>query len=307
MRRYFPIPFAVALAAFALPFATVSCGGVTTEASGADLVLRTDLAATATGDRAELGDLVVAVGGGLATAAFLAFAVALVAALRGADPGWPILGGIAGVTALVVLKTRGGGGTEGVVAVDARAGAILAGAAAGVGVAAAVPAWLRRRPALRPLAPVVGAVAILAGYILPAERRAPFPPATYADSLSVREPWTGAFWLLPVSAGLLVLARRRRVTRDFSTVVLGVFAPAAFVAAHGVWRIWNDAGSGLGPAPFLLVGGIVISGSWLIGARTGRAEPRAAARPASAPGAAPERPPAAPSAPGSAGSRPRAP
>ena len=89
IRRVAPLAFALALVAFALPFATVSCDDARVEPSGADLVLRT---APETEGRApegmELGELVVAYGGGLATAAFLAFALSLLASVRMSRSGW---------------------------------------------------------------------------------------------------------------------------------------------------------------------------------------------------------------------------
>ena len=157
IRRVTPLAFALALLAFALPFATVSCDDARVEASGADLVLRT---APETEGRApegiELGELVVAAGGGLATAAFLAFALGLLASARMWRSGWAPFAGVVGVAALVFLKTRGG--PENIAEVDAQIGAFLA---AGAGAAAALAAgavWLRGgRPPLRPLAPVIAA------------------------------------------------------------------------------------------------------------------------------------------------------
>jgi hypothetical protein len=190
IRRLVPLAFALALLAFALPFATVSCDAARVEASGADLVLRTP---PETEGRApegiELGELVVAAGGGLATAAFLAFALGLLASARKWGSGWAPFAGVVGVAALVFLKTRGG--PENIAEVDARIGAFLA---AGAGAAAALGAgavWLRgARPPLRPLAPVIAAGLVLFGYLFPSER-SPLVVVAYADTLNLRRPWDG--------------------------------------------------------------------------------------------------------------------
>jgi hypothetical protein len=147
-----PAAFAVALFAFVLPFATVSCDESSVEVSGADLVLRSapETEGFAAPEGVELGELVVASGGGLATAAFLAFALGLLASARMWRSGWAPIAGAVGVAALIFLKTRGG--PEDIAEVDARIGAFLA---AGAGAAAALAAgavWLRDgRPPLRPL------------------------------------------------------------------------------------------------------------------------------------------------------------
>ena len=84
-RRIVPLAFALALLAFALPFATVSCDESSVEVSGAELVLRIapEPEGFAAPEGVELGELVVAYGGGLATAAFLAFVLSLLASVRG--------------------------------------------------------------------------------------------------------------------------------------------------------------------------------------------------------------------------------
>jgi hypothetical protein len=307
VRRFTWVPFAVALFAFVLPFATVSCGDLHVEPSGADLVLRTPPETGGPNPQGiDLGALVVAHGGGLATAAFLAFALALLASVRAWDDGWALLGAITGVTALLVLKTRTGGGAEGVIEVDAGAGAFLAAVAAAVGALLVAPASLRTASSFaRPAAPLAGALLVLAGYLLPAQRSA-IISASYADSLTVREPWISAFWLLPVAASLVLLARRHELTPDLSTVTLAVFAPTAVVLMHEIWTLWRDEARQPGVAPFLMLGGIALSAAWAFGARRGRAGlPAGTPRPAPARGPAP--PPDAPSGPGAAESPPAAP
>lgn len=263
MRRLTWLPFAVALLAFLLPFATVSCGGSRVEASGAELVLRSP--PETEGSRAatiDLGELVVAYGGGLATAAFLAFAVGLVGAARGWTLGWAALAGLVGVAALVFLKTRGGGGgPEGVADVDARLGGVLAvvAGAAGAAVAGAVLLREERRPPLRPLTPVVAAGLLLFGYLYPSDR-APLPSFTYADSLDVRHPWEGVFWLLPVLAGILLLARRDALPRRLAAFSVGVLAVVAVHLVDQLRELWEDDQVGLAPVAFLT--GTVTAGVW---------------------------------------------
>ena len=145
IRRVAPLAFALALLAFALPFATVSCEDAQVKASGAHLVLRTP---PETEGRApegiDLGELVVAAGGGLATAAFLAFALGLLASARMWQSGWAPFAGVVGVAALVFLKTRGG--PENIADVDTQIGAFLA---VGAGAAAALAAGRLFDPSLR--------------------------------------------------------------------------------------------------------------------------------------------------------------
>jgi hypothetical protein len=301
VRRYAWVPFAVALAAFVLPFATVSCGELHVKPSGADLVLRTPPETEGSNPEGiDLGALVVARGGGLATAAFLAFALALLASVRAWDRGWVLLGAVTGVTALLVLKTRTGGAAQGVIEIDAGAGAYLAVGAAAVGTLLLAPRWLRTASSrVRPAAPVAGVLLVLAGYLLPAQRSAVLS-ASYADSLTVRQPWTSAFLLLPVAASLVLLARRHEVTPDLSTVTLAVFGPTAVVFVYEIWMLWRDEARQVGVAPFLMLGGIVLSAGWAFSARKGRAGRPAAAQPEPAQARAPAPPPDAPSARGAA-------
>ena len=108
------------------------------KASGADLVLRTTPETEGrVPEGIDLGELVVAAGGGLATAAFLAFALGLLASARMWQSGWAPFAGVVEVAALVFLRTRGG--PEDVAEVDTQSGAFFA---AGAGVAG--PPW---RPA----------------------------------------------------------------------------------------------------------------------------------------------------------------
>ena len=139
--------------------------------------------------------------------------------------GWAPFAGVVGVAALVFLKIRGG--PEDIAEVDTQIGALLA---VGAGAAAALAAgavWLRGgRPPLRPLAPVIAAGLLLFGYLFPSER-SPLVVVAYADTLNVRRPWDGAFWLLPVVVGVLLLARRHAVSRTLAGFAVGVLAVAA--------------------------------------------------------------------------------
>ena len=265
IRRIAPLAFALALLAFALPFATVSCDEAQVEASGADLVLRT--APETEGQAADgvvLGELVVAYGGGLATAAFLAFALSLLASIRMWQSGWAPLAGAVGVAALIFLKTRGAGGPENIAEVDARIGGLLAAGAGAAGALAAGAVWLRgSRPPVRPLAPVLAAGLLLFGYLFPSER-SPLVVVAYADTLNVRRPWDGAFWLLPVAVGVLLLARRHAVSRNLAGFAVGVLAVAAAEVADEIWGLVreDDAQPGIAPPAFLA--GIVTAGAWVV-------------------------------------------
>jgi hypothetical protein len=265
--RIVPLAFALALLAFALPFATVSCDDAQVDPSGADLVLRT--APETQGQAPEgiaLGELVVAYGGGLATAAFLAFALSLLAAARAWEPGWAPLSGLVGVAALLFLKTRGAGGRgpEDIAEVDARIGGFLAAGAGAAGAIAAGTVWLRGgRPALRPLAPVVAAGLLLFGYLLPSER-SPLLVVAYADTLDLTRPWDGAFWLLPVVVGVLVLARRRAVSRNLAGFAVGVLAVAAADVADEIWGLLREDDAQPGVSAIAFLAGIVTAGTWVV-------------------------------------------
>ena len=66
MRRFTWVPFAVALFAFVLPFATVSCGELHVKPNGADLVVRTPPETEGSNPEGiDLGALVVAHGGSI--------------------------------------------------------------------------------------------------------------------------------------------------------------------------------------------------------------------------------------------------
>lgn len=261
--RVVPLAFALALLAFALPFATVSCDDAQVEASGADLVLRSP---PETEGRApegiELGDLVVASGGGLATAAFLAFALGLLASARMWQSGWAPLAGAVGVAALVFLKTRGR--PESIAEVDTEIGAFFAAGAGAAAALAAAAVWLRGdRPPLRPLAPVIAAGLLLFGYLFPSER-SPLVVVAYADTLNLRRPWDGVFWLLPTVVGILLLARRHGVSHNLAGFAVGVLAVAGADVADEIWGLVreNDVQPGIGPPQFLA--GIVTAGAWAI-------------------------------------------
>lgn len=264
-RRVAPLAFALALLAFALPFATVSCDDARVEPSGADLVLRTAPETQGQApDGVGLGELVVAYGGGLATAAFLAFALSLLASLRMWRSGWAPLAGAVGVAALIFLKTRGADGPENIAEVDARTGGLLAAGAGTAGVLAAGAVWLRDdRPPSRPLAPALAAGLLLFGYLFPSER-SPLVVVAYADTLNVRRPWDGAFWLLPVVAGVLLLARRHAMSRNLAGFAVGVLAVSAADIADEIWSLVreDDAQPGIAPPAFLA--GIVTAGVWVI-------------------------------------------
>ena len=259
-----PAAFAVALLAFVLPFATVSCDESSVEVSGAELVLRSapETEGLAAPEGIELGELVVASGGGLATAALLAFALGLLASARMWRSGWAPIAGVVGVAALIFLKTRGG--PEDIAEVDARIGAFLA---AGAGAAAALAAgavWLRDgRPPLRPLAPVIAAGLLLFGYLFPSER-SPLVVVAYADTLNLRRPWDGVFWLLAVMVGVFLLARRHGVSRNLAGFAVGVLAVAAADVADEIWRLLREDDVQPGIAPPAFLAGIVTAGAWAV-------------------------------------------
>jgi hypothetical protein len=267
VRRLAWVSFAVALFAFVLPFATVSCDGSRLEPTGADLVLRTppDTEGT-TREGIPLGELVVAYGGGLATAALLAFALSLLAATRSWTGGWATLGGLVGVAALVFLKTRGGGdGPEAVAEVDTRIGGLLAGTAGAAGALAAGAVWLKRdgRPALRPAAPVVAAGLLVFGYLYPSERSR-LVSFAYADSLNLRSPWDGVFWLLPVLVGIVFLARRTGVSGAGAAFAVGILVVAAVDTVDEIQRLVRDDQAQPGVAAFAFLAGMLTAGAWAI-------------------------------------------
>jgi hypothetical protein len=261
------LAFAAAMLAFALPFATVSCDASSVEVSGAELVLRSapETEGFAAPEGVELGELVVAYGGGLATAAFLAFALSLLAMVRGWAPAWAPLAGVVGIVALVFLRTRGTGGGAGDIAdVDARIGGWLAATAGAVGVFAAGAMWLRgARPPLRPLAPVVAAAVLLFGYLLPSERTS-FLEVAYVDTLNLRRPWDGAFWLLPVLVGIALLARRHGVSRNLAGFSVGVLAVAGADVADEIWDLVREDDAQPGVAAIVFLAGIVTAGAWAV-------------------------------------------
>ena len=267
-RRAAPLAFAVALLAFALPFATVSCDESSVQVSGAELVVRSapETEGFAAPEGVELGELVVAYGGGLATAAFLAFALSLLAAVRRWAPAWAALAGAVGVVALLFLKTRGsdGGGAGEIAEVDARIGGWLAAGAGAAGALAAGAVWLRcDRPQLRPLAPVLAAGLLLFGYLFPSERTALLEVA-YADTLNLRRPWEGVFWLLPVLVGVLLLAHRHAVSRNLAGFAVGVLAVAAADIADEIWDLLREDSAQPGVASIAFLGGIITAGAWTV-------------------------------------------
>jgi hypothetical protein len=265
MQRASVVAFAVALLAFVLPFATVSCDGARVEPTGAELVLRSAPEEEGTPQQDfELGDLVVAYGGGLATAAFLAFALSLLAAVRGWNGGWATLAGLVGVAALVVLKTRGGGEGQTIVEVDAKAGGIAAAGAGAVGGLIAGAGWLRgdERPRLQPVAPVAAWALLLFGYLYPAEHEPPLSVA-YADTLDLENPWDGAFWLLPVLVGILFLAQRQGVSRATAALSVGVLAVVGTDVADEIGHYWRDD-EAVGFSPIAFLAGMITAAVWAI-------------------------------------------
>ena len=62
----------------------------------------------------------------------------------------------------------------------------------------------------------------------------------YADTLNVRRPWDGAFWLLPVVVGVLLLARRHAVSRTLAGFAVGVLAVAAADIADEIWDLVQE-------------------------------------------------------------------
>jgi hypothetical protein len=262
--RVAPLAFVLSLLAFALPFATVSCDESSVEVSGAELVLRSapETEGFAAPEGVELGELVVEYGGGLATAAFLAFALGLLATVRMWRSGWAPIAGAVGVAALLFLKTRGG--PEDIADVDARIGGFLAAGAGAAGALAAGAVWLRGgRPSFRPLAPVVAAGLLLFGYLFPSER-SPLVVIAYADTLDLKRPWDGAFWLLPVVVGVLLLARRHAVSRTLAGFAVGVLAVAAADIADEIWGLLREDDAQLGIAPPAFLAGMLTAGAWAI-------------------------------------------
>jgi hypothetical protein len=265
MRPASAAAFAVALLAFVLPFATVSCDGARVEPTGAELVLRSAPEEEGTPQQDfQLGDLVVAYGGGLASAAFLAFALSLLAALRGWNGGWATLAGLVGVAALVFLKTRGGGEGEAIAEVDAKAGGIVAAGAGAVGGLIAGAAWLRgdERPRVHPVAPVAAWALLLFGYLYPVEHEPPLSVA-YADTLDLENPWDGAFWLLPVLVGILFLAKRQGLSRATAALSVGVLAVVGTDVADEIGHYWRDD-EAVGISPIAFLAGMITAAVWAI-------------------------------------------
>jgi drug/metabolite transporter (DMT)-like permease len=99
------------------------------------------------------------------------------------------------------------------------------------------------------------------GYLFPSER-SPLVVIAYADTLSLRRPWDGVFWLLPVVVGVLLLARRQGVSRNLAGFAVGVLAVAAADVADEIWGLVreDDVRAGIGPPAFLA--GIVTAGAW---------------------------------------------
>jgi hypothetical protein len=288
--RFLWVPFAVALAGFVLPFATVSCGDVKVEPSGADLVLRSAPEPECVGPddtcpdeesasdfELDLGEFVVELAGGLATAAFLGFVFALVLARIGTRRGWTTLAAAVGVASLVFLGTRdyglaGSGPDERAVVTESGAGYWLALGGGALGALAAGFGWIREgRQSLRPFLPVLGAGLLLLGYLLPWQPSEETSTA-YADLLDLRHPWLALFGVLMVAAGLAVAARRRDVSPTLASLGLGILVPAGVAAAQWIWRDLRVEGLQPGLSQFVVLAGAAITS--VFAARQLRSEER---------------------------------
>jgi hypothetical protein len=116
---------------------------------------------------------------------------------------------------------------------------------------------------LRPLAPAVAASLLLFGYLFPAERSSLLTIA-YADTLDVTRPWDGLFWLLPVVVGVLLLARRRRLSPGLAAFAVAVLAVAGADVAEEVWSLLRDDALQPGAGAIAFLAGIVTAGAWAV-------------------------------------------
>ena len=101
------------------------------------------------------------------------------------------------------------------------------------------------------------------GYLFPSER-SPLVVVAYADTLNVRRPWDGAFWLLPVVVSVLLLASRHAVSRTLAGFAVGVLAVAAADIADEIWRLVREDDTQPGIAPPAFLAGIVTAGVWAV-------------------------------------------
>ena len=104
---------------------------------------------------------------------------------------------------------------------------------------------------------------LLFGYLFPSER-SPLVVVAYADTLNLRRPWDGAFWLLPVVVGVLLLARRHSLSRTLAGFAVGVLAVGAADVADEIWSLVREENAQPGIAPPAFLAGIVTAGAWAI-------------------------------------------
>ena len=110
---------------------------------------------------------------------------------------------------------------------------------------------------------MIAAGLLLFGYLFPSER-SPLVVVAYADTLNPRRPWDGVFWLLAVTVGVFLLARRHGVSRNLAGFAVGVLAVAAADVADEIWRLVREDDVQPGIAPPAFLAGIVTAGAWAI-------------------------------------------
>ena len=297
-------PVAAALVAFALPFATVSCGPVVVEPRGLDLVVgrvpeaRCDPSRLEEGDSCTprrdtveeerenellLGSHVVA-RGGAATLAFVALVLAAVFAVRRA-PGVAAAVSLLAVVALASLGRRRDPlfTPEGdpAVTIDLRVGWWAAVAFAAAGAVASGAVWRRGGGSLRPLrTPAFAGAALLAGALVTPNRLG-YHEWAYADQVALRRPWE-ALWPTVVFVLAAVIAPRLRSSQPqpFAAGVLAGCGALALVAGAG--HVATSLAAPLESRPWgsavLAVGAALVLGSAVVHVRavggTGPVRPR---------------------------------
>ena len=212
--RLWALPFAVAVGAFALPFGTVTACDEKMTVSGIQLVSGSPPASHSIKDNSpsanrDVGQVVVAVGGGLALGAFAcalsAFGLAFARGRRAASVAAGA--GAIGATALLQLALRGRADAD---AFDLRLGLVLAGGASVVGAlgaaTGAVRGWKRRRPSTGVVLAASGTVLLAVGTILSFVREGYEGSSTGDSLLDFLAPGIGhgAAWL-GLEPALLVL------------------------------------------------------------------------------------------------------
>lgn len=213
--RLWALPFAVAVGAFALPFGTVTACDEKMTVSGVQLVSGSPPASRSIKDNSpsatrNTGQVVVAVGGGLALGAFACALSAFVLAFaRGRRAASVAAGaGAIGATALLQLALRGRADAD---AFDLRVGLVLAGGALVVGALAAltgaVRGWKRRRPTAGVVLAASGTLLLAIGTIFSFVREGNEAGSTGNSLLDFLAPGIGhgAAWL-GLEPALLVLA-----------------------------------------------------------------------------------------------------